>query len=450
MTTLFALGLALGPTGAGSALAAFGPVTEDYTVLEDTLLTVDAPGYFGNDIVDTGNVLCPGTLSVALHGAFSFATPGTGAFTYMPDGDYNTDGSDNTFYYEISQAPAGTCPGAPIGVTDHVAVTPVNDPPAIGGAGACVDGQVNVLEDSGAYTGVDACVTLTNLGPSNESGQSFVEWVVQVTSTIGFAASPSIAQDGHLHFTPGANEFGSATVSVQARDNGGTAHGGSDTSVAVEFTINVAPVNDAPSAVADSFQALKDHTLNIAAPGILGNDSDVDQDVLTAVLVTTTVHGALTLAANGSFSYTPQAGYVGPDAFSYRAKDASLQSPTRVVSLTVSAVPTPSPSPTAVPPSSGPSVEPSIDFSPTASIEASSSPEPSSSAASFPTGSAGPSPAIVPSPTPGPGDSSDGGLPSTPVLVLIVVLVLLIGFGAALYLPKWLEAQRTGRPIDDD
>ena len=38
-------------------------------------------------------------------------------------------------------------------------------------------------------------------------------------------------------------------------------------------------------AVADSYSVDEDATLTVAAPGVLGNDTDVDGDALTAVLV---------------------------------------------------------------------------------------------------------------------------------------------------------------------
>ncbi len=60
-------------------------------------------------------------------------------------------------------------------------------------------------------------------------------------------------------------------------------------------------MNDAPVAVADAYTTAEDTPLNIPAPGLLGNDSDVDGDVLTTGLVTSPTHGALTLNANGSF-----------------------------------------------------------------------------------------------------------------------------------------------------
>ena len=52
-----------------------------------------------------------------------------------------------------------------------------------------------------------------------------------------------------LYYTPAANAYGTATITVTAADNGGTANGGADTSAARTFTITVNPVNDAPSFV---------------------------------------------------------------------------------------------------------------------------------------------------------------------------------------------------------
>ena len=56
-----------------------------------------------------------------------------------------------------------------------------------------------------------------------------------------------------------------------------------------------------------------------AAAGLLANDSDAENDVLQAQLVTLPAHGQLALGANGGFSYTPVANYAGPDSFTYRA-----------------------------------------------------------------------------------------------------------------------------------
>src|SRR5207248_2271593 len=76
----------------------------------------------------------------------------------------------------------------------------------------------------------------------------------------------------------------------------------------------------------------------VAAPGQLGNDTDVDSVGLTAIKVTNPAHALPNAHANCSFTYTPAANYNGPDSFTYKANDGSADSNTATVSITVSAV----------------------------------------------------------------------------------------------------------------
>lgn len=73
----------------------------------------------------------------------------------------------------------------------------------------------------------------------------------------------------------------------------------------------------------------------MAGPGVLGNDEDPDEDSLTAVLVSAPAHGSLTLNVGGSFQYTADAAYVGPDSFTYRANDGLVNSNLATVSIDV-------------------------------------------------------------------------------------------------------------------
>jgi len=93
--------------------------------------------------------------------------------------------------------------------------------------------------------------------------------------------------------------------------------------------------NDAPAALADVFDLDEDDPLGVPMPGVLGNDSDIDGDALTVVLVTPPRHGAVALAANGSFTYTPSADYNGTDSFIYRVRDPDLANDLGTVTFTV-------------------------------------------------------------------------------------------------------------------
>ena len=61
-----------------------------------------------------------------------------------------------------------------------------------------------------------------------------------------------------------------------------------------------------------------------AGTGVLNNDTDVDSTSLHAVLVNGPTHGALTINADGSFTYTPNPGYHGDDSFTYTLSDGLL------------------------------------------------------------------------------------------------------------------------------
>jgi hypothetical protein len=89
----------------------------------------------------------------------------------------------------------------------------------------------------------------------------------------------------------------------------------------VQFTALVRPAatcNLPPDAVDDHGQTLKDAALTI---DVLANDSDPDGDELSTTGVTPPQNGTARVNADGSITYTPASGYVGPDAFTYTASD---------------------------------------------------------------------------------------------------------------------------------
>lgn len=89
-----------------------------------------------------------------------------------------------------------------------------------------------------------------------------------------------------------------------------------------------------PTAVGDSYMVQAGMTLTVAAPGVLGNDTDPLGQPRTAILVQTTSNGTLSLASNGGFVYTPAFGFVGSDTFYYVAH-AGSDSNVATVTITV-------------------------------------------------------------------------------------------------------------------
>src|SRR5207253_6025740 len=122
----------------------------------------------------------------------------------------------------------------------------------------------------------------------------------------------TLSPNGSFVYRPSANFNGSDSFAYRAHD-------GAIGSNLATVTIVVAAVNDSPVALSDSFTVAEDSLLTIAAPGILSNDSDIDGDSLTAIVVSGPTHGSLTLSPNGSLSYMPAANYNGADSFTYKA-----------------------------------------------------------------------------------------------------------------------------------
>jgi CSLREA domain-containing protein len=164
-----------------------------------------------------------------------------------------------------------------------------------------------------------------------------------------FLGSTSVTTDASGNASFGPVSFavppGQAVITSTATDPSGNTS---------EFSqcLAAAVVNTPPTANDDSYTANENQTLNVAAPGVLANDTDPENDPLTAAKVSNPTHGSVTLNSDGSFAYTPDAGYSGPDSFTYRANDGTADSNTATVSLNVNASPpTNTPPPTSTPPS---------------------------------------------------------------------------------------------------
>ncbi len=67
--------------------------------------------------------------------------------------------------------------------------------------------------------------------------------------------------------------------------------------------------------------------------GLLANDSDLENDPLTAEMVVPPAHGTVNLLPNGSFGYTPALGYVGNDTFVYRLIESGFPATTSTLAI---------------------------------------------------------------------------------------------------------------------
>lgn len=134
----------------------------------------------------------------------------------------------------------------------------------------------------------------------------------------------------------------SGTVFQKWQKNGADYSTNAGTTVTMDGNYVMAALyvpNTAPNAVDDSYAGFVETPLNVAAPGVLSNDSDVNMAPLTAVVVAPPSHGILVFNADGSFTYTPEAAFAGVDSFTYQAFDGGLNSNTATVNLTVNTAP---------------------------------------------------------------------------------------------------------------
>jgi hypothetical protein len=152
---------------------------------------------------------------------------------------------------------------------------------------------------------------------------------------------PTVPASEFSEFIFNVRDFGACPVAVTVNNSNGSSAstldgpppGPNDSAVAV---------NDGPYIVIEDSVA----GISIAAPGVLANDTDTENDALQAVLVTSTANGDLTLNPDGSFTYVPDPDFAGTDTFTYRATQLTAL-PSNVATVTINVTPLNDP-PTAV------------------------------------------------------------------------------------------------------
>jgi CSLREA domain-containing protein len=117
--------------------------------------------------------------------------------------------------------------------TFTITVNPVNDAPTFT-KGA--DQTVN--NNAGAQTLANWASSIS-AGPANESSQTLTFQIIGNTNPSLFSAAPALSSSGTLTYTPSSSAGGTATITINLKDNGGTANGGVDTSASQTFTITV-------------------------------------------------------------------------------------------------------------------------------------------------------------------------------------------------------------------
>jgi large repetitive protein len=219
--------------------------------------------------------------------------PAHGTFTgniYTPAANYH---GPDSFTYKAREGSGLESAPATVSIT----VTAVNDAP--------------VADSKSATVNEDASVAIALTG-SDVEGDAL---------TFAIVSAPQHGQFIDGVYTPAANYNGPDSFTYKAND------GSLDSAVAT-VSITVTPVNDAPVADSKSVSTAEDQSLAIALSG-----SDVEGSALMFIVVDPPAHGTFV-----GGTYTPAANYNGPDSFTYKANDGSLDSAVATVSITVTPV----------------------------------------------------------------------------------------------------------------
>ena len=286
-------------------------ITDDYALTEDSLFSADtANGLLGNDSdVDLDPITVDSTPAQApINGQLTLETDGS--FVYIPNANFA--GSDS-FSYLVSDDRGGVSTG-----TVTLTIINVNDIP--------------IANDDTVQTILNTPITINVL--SNDS--DIENQALTVTNAIVTAGTVAINVDNTLTYTPTTGFLGKAEIDYAITDGAG----GNTTA---KVFVSVDNVNLAPVAANDDYALNEDQALNVNGnnlPLLTANDTDPNGDTLTVntTAQTNPANGSVTLAADGTFSYQPNANFFGSDSFTYQILDGRGGSATATVNLTIASV----------------------------------------------------------------------------------------------------------------
>jgi VCBS repeat-containing protein len=288
--------------------------SDSYTTNEDVTLTVPAAtGVLANDNDggDGGPLTIPSYDPQSIQGG-TVTLNQDGSFTYVPAANFN--GIDS-FTYTISDG-QGTST-----TTVTITVNPINDPP--------------VAVNDNYTTGEDQSLTVpaaTGVLVNDNDGGDGGALIVSPPYTQPSNGTVTLNPDGSFVYTPNPNFYGTDSFTYKNSDS-------VDTSNTATVTIIVNKIDgNSPIANPDSYTTNEDEPLTVPVPGVLGNDTDPDNDPLTVTSNTQPSNGTVTQNPDGSFTYTPNLDFHGTDSFTYTVTDPSGLSDTATVTINVTCV----------------------------------------------------------------------------------------------------------------
>jgi VCBS repeat-containing protein len=279
---------------------AISAAQDNYSTEKNAPLSVAAPGVLANDTDTDNHSLTAALVAAPEHGIF--ALNADGSFMYIPNTGFT--GAD-WFTYTASDGAEHTPPAT---------VTLTISQPALMAAADTYKTEKNSRLE------VPAPGVLDNDSDPNGTGMTAI--LVRAPAHGGL----TLHADGSFTYTPAAGFTGTDSFAYKAND-------GADNSSAA--TVMTAVSTSQLTAAADSYSTKKNAPLSVAAPGVLANDTAAQGTKLTALTAGGPTHGKLALKPDGSFIYTPAAGFTGSDNFTYTAGDGIQSSPPVRVAITV-------------------------------------------------------------------------------------------------------------------
>ncbi|MFN5734999.1 MAG: tandem-95 repeat protein, partial [Flavobacteriales bacterium] len=271
---------------------------------EDTPVTITV---IQNDS-DVDGTINPGSVSVTTNpsnGTFTI-NPTTGAITYTPNPNFN--GTDSLVYQVCDN-------GTPMPAQCDFAtvifnVTPINDPP--------------IANNDLATTNEDTPITVNVTGNDTDLDGSIVPSTVNVLTAPNHGTVTINQFNGAITYTPNTNFNGTDSLVYQVCDNGTPLPSQCDIAT-LYFTVT--PVNDPPVTDNENITLNEDGSFS----GDLTDIGDFDPDSTNLVCAPTPgfgpFHGTIVINSNGTYTYTPNQNYFGPDTVIIEVCDNGLPLP---------------------------------------------------------------------------------------------------------------------------
>lgn len=233
--------------------------------------------------------LCHGTTATGDSNA-------TDARTTDTDGDSLMD-YDEEFVYGTSYTKTDTDgDGVQDGDEVNVGTNPDNNVPTLGGDTSVSTSEETSVSGSVLATDVDKRDTLTYTAVSADNGTVVID-----------------PATGDFTYTPNTNFYGVDTFTYEVSDGKETSVGTVEVTVTGTDDAIIAPEEGASAVVADG--VLKGDLTSLV--------TEVDGDTLTFILTGQAANGVVVLNADGTFTYTPNAGFTGTDSFTYSVTDGT-------------------------------------------------------------------------------------------------------------------------------